>query len=135
MGLGSESLNFEIPGPDIHARGYHKKNSLMNWIMGIYVDKKEYRGPAEGRWQPFNPFDINGNSYGGLISSPGAFMKYLQELLKDDCKLISPEYKQLFFTENRLADNKATGMCLSWFTDELNGQKYFAHPGGGGVLL
>jgi len=23
-------------------------------------------------------------------------------------------------------------MCLSWFCAELNGNKYFAHPGGGG---
>ncbi|MFT5167538.1 MAG: D-alanyl-D-alanine carboxypeptidase [Saprospiraceae bacterium] len=23
-------------------------------------------------------------------------------------------------------------MCLSWFTDQLNGQKYYTHAGGGG---
>ena len=84
------------------------------------------------KWQPFKPYYINGASYGGIIGRPGSFMIYAQELLKKDCKLISPEYKQMLFTENLTVDNKPTGMCLSWFTDNLNGQTYFAHAGGGG---
>ena len=36
------------------------------------------------------------------------------------------------FTENHTTNNKATGMCLSWFSGQLNGIKYFTHAGGGG---
>ncbi len=132
LGLGPESLSFEIPGSDILAKGYHKKNSLMNWIMGFYIDKKVYRGPTEGRWQPFKPLYITGTSYGGLMGTPVAFMRYLQELLKENCTLLTPEYKQILFTENHTADKHPTGMSLSWFTDDLKGEKYFAHAGGGG---
>lgn len=131
-GITPAELNFEIINTDFLAKGYHKKNSLLNWIMGIYIDKTIYRGEAEGKWQPFKPYYINGTSYGGLIGRPGAFMKYLQELLKDDCKLITSEYKQMLFTENYTDKIKPTGMCLSWFTDKLNGNTYFAHAGGGG---
>lgn len=130
--LGRTELGFELPDPTLQAKGYHKKTSLMNLIIGFFIDKKEFRGPAEGKWQPFKPYYLNGASYGGLIGRPEAFMKYIQELLKDDCRLLSPEYKQMLFSENYSIDKKPTGMCLSWFTDQLNGLTYYAHAGGGG---
>jgi D-alanyl-D-alanine carboxypeptidase len=132
LGLSQNELDFEIFDPTLKAKGYHKKMSLLNWILGIYIDKETYRGKSEGKWQPFKNMYINGTSYGGLIGNPNAFMTYLKELLKDDCKLISPEYKQMLFSENITNDNKPTGVCLSWFTGELNGERYVAHAGGGG---
>ena len=132
LGLSKAEIGFEHNEPAQLAKGYHKKNSLMNWVIGFFIDKKEFRGAAEGKWQPFKPYNINGAPHGGLIGSPQSFMIYIQELLKEDCRLISPEYKQLLFTENHTNDNKPTGMCLSWFTDHLDGHTYFVHAGGGG---
>lgn len=132
VGLSRDEIGFEVADPTLQAKGYHKKNSLMNWIIGIFIDRKEFRGAAEGKWQPFKPYNINGPSYGGLSGRPASFMKYVQELLKKDGALISHEYKQLLFTENLTLDNKSTGMCLSWFTDKVDGHIYFAHVGGGG---
>ena len=40
--------------------------------------------------------------------------------------------KKLLFTENFTRGNKATGMCISWFTGKLGSRQYFAHAGGGG---
>ena len=40
--------------------------------------------------------------------------------------------KVLLFLKNKNNQGKNTGMCLSWFSGELNGNKYFAHAGGGG---
>jgi len=132
LGLNRAEIGFELPDPGRMAKGYHTKVSLLNWIMGFFIDKKIYRGAAEGKWQAFMPYYINGNSYGGIIACPVAFMKYIQELLKDENKLISPEYKRLLFTENLTVDSKPTGMCLSWFTSQLNDHTYYAHAGGGG---
>jgi CubicO group peptidase (beta-lactamase class C family) len=132
LGLSKKDLYFEAGDVDPRAKGYHKKNSLMNWVIGFFIDKKEFRGAAEGKWQPFNPYYVNGASYGGLIGHPGSFMIYAQELLKEDNKLISPEYKHMMFSENNTLDGKPSGMCLSWFTDNLNGKRYVAHAGGGG---
>ena len=61
-----------------------------------------------------------------------AFEKYIQELLKPNCRLIADESKKLLFTENYTNNNKATGMCLSWFSGKLDGKQYFSHAGGGG---
>lgn len=38
----------------------------------------------------------------------------------------------MLFTENFTNDGKPTGMCLSWFSGQLDGNQYYAHAGGGG---
>jgi CubicO group peptidase (beta-lactamase class C family) len=125
--ISSNDLTFTITDNETHATGYHKRMSFSNLVLGFLIDKSKFMGATEGKWRAFKHFYVNGVSYGGLIGTPTAFVTYIQELLKDDSNLISNEYKQMLFQEN-----KNTGMCLSWFTGELNGVKYFAHAGGGG---
>jgi CubicO group peptidase (beta-lactamase class C family) len=125
--IGANDLSFTICNNETHATGYHKKLSLTSFVLGFFIDKSKFMGAAEGKWRAFKNFYVNGAPYGGLMGKPTAFVKYIQELLKDDCALISNEYKRLLFEENG-----NTGMCLSWFAGELNGKKYFAHAGGGG---
>ncbi len=128
----NEELGFEIVSHDLHARGYHKRVSLTDMILGFFIDKTKFMGKTEGKWKPFNSFYVNGTAYGGLVGTPLAFVKYIQELLKPDSLLLSDECKTMLFTENHIRNQKATGMCLSWFTGQLNGKRYFAHAGGGG---
>ena len=130
--INPTELDFEIFDTTQYAKGYQKKLSLLNWISGIFIDKSTYMNKAEGKWKPYKNFYVNGTPHGGLIGSPNAFVKYLQELLKPNCRLLSDDFKQMLFTENFTNNNIATGMCLSWFKYQLNGQKYFAHAGGGG---
>ena len=122
-----DDLAFRISAKETHATGYHKKMSFSNLVLGFFIDKSKFMEKAEGKWRSFKTFYVNGAPYGGLIGKPIAFVTYIQELLKDNNTLISNEYKQLLFQEN-----KNTGMCLSWFAGELDGNKYFAHAGGGG---
>ncbi|MFZ0282566.1 MAG: serine hydrolase domain-containing protein [Bacteroidales bacterium] len=132
IGIPETEMGFEIHDPRRHATGYHKRLSFSNVILGFLIDKSKYMGKAGSTWKPFNPFYVNGPSYGGLIGTPDSFMKYIQALLKPDCQLITNEYKRLLFTENYTSDNKPTGMCISWFKGQLNGNNYFSHAGGGG---
>ena len=125
--ISPNDLTFTVTYNETHATGYHKKRSFSNLLLGFFIDKSKFMGNTEGKWRSFNRFYVNGAPYGGLIGKPTAFVKYIQELLNDDNALISNEYKQMLFREN-----KNTGMCLSWFAGELNGVKYFAHAGGGG---
>jgi D-alanyl-D-alanine carboxypeptidase len=89
-------------------------------------------GQVEGKWKPFRPFYVNGVSYGGLIGTPMAFVRYIQQLLKPGDLLLTDHYKEKLFTENLAAGGKPTGMCFAWFTAQLNGNRYYAHAGGGG---
>jgi len=132
LGISETEMGFEIQDPHKQAIGYHKRLSFSNVILGFFIDKSKYMNKAGLSWKPFNPFYVNGPSYGGLIGTPDSFMKYIQALLKPDCHLITNEYKKLLFTENYTSNNKPTGMCLSWFKGQLNGNNYFTHAGGGG---
>jgi len=132
MGLKQEELAFIMPDEASSAKGYHRKMSVSNAMLGLFIDKAKYFGKTEEKWKPFNPFYVNGSPYGGLIGTSEAFITYLRELLNQDCRLITRDLKKILFTENFTNNHNPTGMCLSWFTRELNGVKYFTHAGGGG---
>ena len=131
IGVTPNELSFTINSKN-HTKGYHKKWSFSNLILGFLIDKSKYMNDTEGKWKSFKNIYVNGTSYGGLIGTTEGFMKYLQELMKSNSRLLSDKYKKVFFTENFTKDGKKTGMCLSWFKGEMNGNEYFAHAGGGG---
>jgi D-alanyl-D-alanine carboxypeptidase len=131
LNIPEAELGFEI-GDNRHAKGYHKKFSFSNAVLGMLIDKSKFMDAPEGKWKPFKDNYVNGPSYGGLIGTARALAKYIQELLKPDNVLISGEYKKRMFTENVTKGNKPTGMCLSWFTGKLNGRQFYTHAGGGG---
>jgi len=132
LGINPKELGFDIQKRNLHAKGYQKRFSLVNGILGFFFDKSKYMDISEGKWKPFKNLYLNGTSYGGLLGSPDSFRKYIQELLKPNSILLSDEYKENLFIENYTNSNKATGMCLSWFRGELKGQVYYTHAGGGG---
>jgi D-alanyl-D-alanine carboxypeptidase len=128
-------LDFQIHNPAAHARGYHKRWSFSNAFLGFFIDKYQFMDRPEGRWKPFNHFYVNDPAYGGIIGSTNGFVTYLQELMKDESTLLTDEFKRQLFAENVLSDGSPSGMCLSWFTGNLNGINYFTHAGGGGYYI
>ena len=132
LGIEKSEMGFTISNVDRHAKGYHKKYSFSNAILGFMIDRSKFMETTKGKWNSFNDIYVNGPSYGGLIGTSNSFVIYLQELLKPDCKLITGEFKKMLFIENYTNDGKPTGMCLSCFSGQLKGNPYFAHAGGGG---
>ena len=125
-------LDFTIDKISQHAKGYHKKYSISNLFLGVLLDRSKFVDGTEGKWISFRENYVNGTAHGGLIGTSNTFARYLQELLKPNCSLISDEFKKMLFTENYTNNGKATRMCLSWFKGELIGTPYFTHAGGGG---
>jgi D-alanyl-D-alanine carboxypeptidase len=125
-------LEFTLSGHCTHAKGYHNRLSPSYFLLGLFLDKPKFMEKSEGRWRPFRDMYVNGASYGGLSGTPGAFMRFIQELLRPGSVLLTDESKKLMLTEHHTNDRKPTGMCLGWFTGQLHGIKYFAHAGGGG---
>lgn len=132
LNINPSELDFTISDSNNHAKGYHKKSSFSNLILGLFINKSKFVNQSEGKWISFKNSYVNGASYGGLIGTTNAFVKYMQELLRPQGVLISDKYKKLLFTENFTNQNKSTGMCLSWFQGQLNGNQYYSHAGGGG---
>jgi D-alanyl-D-alanine carboxypeptidase len=124
-------LDFAISSIESHAKGYIKRWSLMNFVLGFMIDKNRFTEKYSGKWIQFKNIHVNGSAYGGLIGNAAGFAKYLQALLKNSV-LISDEYKSRLFTRQKKNDGKETEMSLSWFAGNLNGDPYFAHAGGGG---
>ncbi|HEX5625453.1 MAG TPA: serine hydrolase domain-containing protein [Saprospiraceae bacterium] len=132
LGLTASELDFvRLEGRPM-AKGYHKTWSFSNALLGFLIDKSKFMEKGSGKWTAFKTNYVNGPAYGGLIGTPGAFVRFIQDLLSPDGVLIDEASKQVLFTENRNISGKPTGMCLAWFKGQLNGQDYFSHAGGGG---
>lgn len=112
------------------AKGYQKRWSFMNLVLGFLIDKKKLMGKSEGRWKPFNDYYLNGSAYGGLITSAEGMAQYGQALLQG--RLVQAESMKELFAEQILPGGKPAGMGMSWFTGQLNGHRYVHHAGGGG---
>ena len=132
LGLQPEDLSFSVENNERYAVGYQKEWSLINLVLGLFINKSKFMGSTTSGWKPFEPYYVNGAAYGGLIGTPLALVKYGQELLRANSGIISDGSKRLLFTENRTSDGEATGMCLSWFTGSIERTRFYAHSGGGG---
>jgi CubicO group peptidase (beta-lactamase class C family) len=133
LGNDKTDLDFTISNTDQHVKGYLKKFSFLNVVLGFIMNKSKFLNSiSEGKWISFKDNYVNGASYGGLIGTSNSLVSYIQELLKPNCKLITDNYKKILFSENYTTRKKGTGMCLSWFKGQLNGHQYFTHAGGGG---
>ena len=132
LGLAPAEMGFGLDEDGVMAKGYQKRWSGANFLLGLFLKKARFMNPPEGRWRPFKAYYINGAPYGGLVGTVGGLARFGQELLKPDGGLISESGRKALFTENRTKDGKSTGMCLAWFTGILGTRRYFAHAGGGG---
>jgi CubicO group peptidase (beta-lactamase class C family) len=131
IGNNKQEIGFKIDS-NSQTIGYHNKRSFTNLLLGFFLDKKKFMSESIGKWKPFNHFQLNGHGYSGVIATHSAMVSFIQELLKENSKLLSKSSKEIMFKENMLANNKKSGMCLSWFKGELNETIYFTHAGGGG---
>jgi D-alanyl-D-alanine carboxypeptidase len=132
LGLRPADLGFTLVNPQYNAKGYIKRYSFTNSILGLFIDRSKFMDKPEGAWSPFRSNYVNGPSYGGLIGTTGAFVTYVREFIKSGSPVIPETTKKLLFTKNLTLAGNPTGMCMSWFTGNLNGVQYFTHAGGGG---
>jgi D-alanyl-D-alanine carboxypeptidase len=120
---------FKIDSSQSYAFGYQKRYTLMSAAMGFFLDENKFIESKEEDWLKFKPFYNNGAPYGGLIGNATAFNLYMQELMREDSKIVSEDSKSLMLTATEESKGR---MTLSWFTGVLEGHRYFCHAGGGG---
>ena len=132
--ISQKELDFVIPNPDFHAKGYLAKYSFLNLIKGFVVDKKLIGEESiyESNWLLFNNHYLNGPAFGGLIGTARGFGKFLQDQLKPTSVLFSDKVKTLFYTQQYTNDGEAIDMTLGWHISSMEDKKYYFKEGGGG---
>ncbi|MCC6413628.1 MAG: beta-lactamase family protein [Saprospiraceae bacterium] len=132
LGIPLADLDFATHDTTRQVKGYHRRMSFSNVILGLLLDKKRLMGPPEGPWNTFADAYVNGSAYGGLIGTAPALVHYAQALLAPQSPLLSDGSRKQMFEENKTSNGKPTGMCLGWYTGHLKGKRYVTHAGGGG---
>lgn len=129
----SQSLDFLVNDDTCYARGYQKRFTAINMILGFFIDKEKFTSESSNSaWVKFNKYYVSGRSYGGLIANAYSLTKFLWELFRPGSVLLSDEWKKILFEKQKVRNGKVVDMTLGWFTGSLNGVDYFAHAGAGG---
>jgi D-alanyl-D-alanine carboxypeptidase len=122
-----ETLAFDIPRPQAHARGALKRFGWLNLVLGFVVDRDRLVDDKAGRWVQFRNHHVNGDAYGGLIANAHGLARYLQALLAHD-DFLSPVSRALLFTTE---PGPGPARSLGWFMGRLDDEPWYAHAGGG----
>jgi D-alanyl-D-alanine carboxypeptidase len=131
LGLQPHDIDFIIPDPVNHAKGYLAKYSFMNLLKGFVTDKKVW-GSYEGKWLQIRSHYVNGPAFGGLVGSIQSFGRLLQDQLKESSSLLTQKTKELLYTQQTTIYGNPIEMTLGLHIGYLDGIKYFYKEGGGG---
>ncbi|HEX5151157.1 MAG TPA: serine hydrolase domain-containing protein [Parafilimonas sp.] len=133
--IGHEELpmSFLVTDYSNYARGYQKKFTAINAMLGFFLDRKKFTEPSyNNKWIRFKKYYVSGGAYGGLIANAYSLSAFISALFKPDSVLLSGEYKKILFTKQHTSNGKEIEMTLGWFTGKLKDVNYFTHAGGGG---
>ncbi len=131
LGLSHNEMGFTIPDPIRHAKGYLAKYSLTNLIKGLVTDRK-FWGDYEGNWLCLKSHHLNGPAFGGLVGTPRAFVRFLQDQLRPQSALFDVRTKRTFETQQADRGGRSIPMTLGWHMGKVNGTAYLFKEGGGG---
>ena len=122
-----ETLAFDIPNPEIHARGTLKRFGWFNALLGFLIDRDRLVDTTAGRWVQLRNHHVNGDAYGGLIANAHGLARYALTLLGRDT-LLAPRSRDLLFTTQPAS---GPARSVGWFAGRLADEPWYAHAGGG----
>ena len=133
IGLEERPMEF-IVHEDLHyARGYQKRLSLINLILGFLIDRKKFTTRSSNpSWVKFNKYYVSGRAYGGIIANGYSLTKFMYELSKPHSVLLSDAWKNILFARQKTNNGNEIDMTLGWFIGKLNEIHYYGHAGAGG---
>jgi len=131
LGLSAQEMDFVIPDPRRHAKGYLEKYSWMNLAKGFVMDRK-YLGDYEGNWLRLQDHYLNGPAFGGLVGTAQGFGRFLQDQLRTESVLFTQATKHLLQAAQTDGAGRPLKMALGWHLGEADGEAYWFKEGGGG---
>ncbi len=130
IGLFSRELDFHIHDFSSHAKGYLSTVSLMNLFKYLRLDKKMW-SKYEGRWLSFNPFYVDGPSYGGLISSARSISRFLHDQLQPKSVLFPNNIREFMYQRQSLNSGEDIPATLGWLVKSQDDCNCYYIGGGG----
>lgn len=130
LGIDKKEADFIIPDSFHHAKGYLRRWSVFDLLKSFLVDKKFF-GDYENGWLSINDHYMNGHSFGGVIASAEAVSKILQDLLKENSKLLGKKGKHFLFERQRNLKGEPIEMTLGFHIGFKDKREYFFKEGGG----
>jgi len=124
-------MDFVIPSPSRHSKGYIPRYSCLNLFKPLLFDSR-YFGSSEGRWLHIRDHYLNGPAYGGMVASSRAVMAFLQDQLRETSVLFASHTKAVFFEQQKSNDGTLLPMTLGWHIGSLDGRRCYYKEGGGG---
>jgi D-alanyl-D-alanine carboxypeptidase len=131
LGIPPADMDFVIPSPSRHAKGYIPKYSCLSLFKPLLFDSM-YFGTSEGRWLHIRDHYLNGPAYGGMVASSHAVTIFLQDQLRETSVLFASDTKAMFFEQQKSNDGALLPMTLGWHIGSLDGRRYYFKEGGGG---
>lgn len=133
IGLEKRPMEFVVHNDLHYARGYQKRLTLLNLMLGFLIDRKKFTTSSNNpAWIKFKKYYVNGTAYGGMIANAYSLTKFIYELSKPHSVLLSDTWKDILFTKQKTNNGNEIEMTLGWFTGKLNEIHYFGHAGAGG---
>lgn len=122
-----ERLGFAIDLPDRHAPGHLRRHGWLDWVLGLFVDRRDLvQGGAPG-WVRLRLHQVNGSAYGGLIANARGLARFGQAVLGRVDGLAPAMRHRLL----EVVPGPGPARSLGWFAGQLGRQRWFAHAGGG----
>jgi len=131
LDIPANEIDFVIPSPQDHAKGYLPKWSFLNLFKSFVIDAR-FIGDYEDGWLRIHDHYLNGPSFGGIVASARAIGVFLQDQLRPGSRLFNTDTKRLFFEQQRNNDGQPIEMTLGWHIGSDSGRQYFFKEGGGG---
>lgn len=131
LGIPETEMDFTIPSPGLHAKGYLPEISLMNMFKALFIDGK-YVGDYEDDWLHIKEHYLNGPAFGGLVGTSRALGIFLQDMLKPESGLLGNDTRAKFFEQQVSNSGEPVPMTLGWHVSSEDGVRYFFKEGGGG---
>ena len=129
LGISKNDLRFNYIEGQEYAVGYLKRWSMINFLKLFFIDSQLY-DEYENGWLKINRHNVDYKAMGGLIGNAKTVAIFLQDLLKNDSKLLNSESKKLLFTMTKSNTGEELPMTFGWHIGELDNKVFYFKEGG-----
>jgi CubicO group peptidase (beta-lactamase class C family) len=122
-----DCLGFEIADPSRHANGHFRRYSLVNFVLGLLVDRRALVGGETHGWVELRLHQVNGSAYGGLLANARGLVRFGQAVLGTPPGFSASVRQRLL----EIVPGPGPRRTLGFVAGGAGRRRWLAHAGGG----